>query len=172
MKKKTIGTILIFAAILMSSCDKDKEETVVGYKPVYATASELERINTSENEPLENPGKIHIYNDYLLVNDKAKGIHIYDNSNNTNPTEISFISIPGNMDFSVREGILYADNITDMVVIDISQPSKPEYKNRIKNVFPIQQSPDQAGPFECVDSEKGMVIRWEKATLINPKCSK
>lgn len=172
MKKKTIGTILIFAALVMSSCDKNKEKTVVGYKPVYATADELEKINTTESEPLEKPGKIYIYNDLLLVNDKAKGVHIYNNSNSANPQEVSFISIPGNMDFSVRQGILYADNTTDMVVIDISVPSKPVYKNRIKNVFPVQQFPDQTGAFECVDSEKGMVIGWEKATLINPKCSK
>jgi len=27
-----------------------------------------------------------------------------------------------------------------------------------------------SGYFECVDSEKGVVIGWEEATLSNPEC--
>jgi hypothetical protein len=74
------------------------------------------------------------------------------------------------MDFSVSNGKIYADNITDMVIIDISNPAAPEYSNRISNVFPIQQFPDEFGPFECVDATRGTVIGWEKTTLKNPKC--
>ena len=68
-----------------------------------------------------------IFENYLLVNDKAKGIHIYDNSNVSSPVHLSFIAITGNMDFSVREGVLYADNITDLVMVDIKNPVAPKY---------------------------------------------
>jgi len=172
--KKTIGlTTLLFSALAITSCEKNKDkETVEGYKPIYATAEDLNNIEMRKDEPLENPGRIYTYEHYLLVNDESKGIHIYDNSNPANPAEVSFIAIPGNMDFSVRQGVLYADNITDLVIVDISQPASPVYVNKIPHVFPAQQFPDQFGAFECVDPAKGVVIGWEKTTLTDAKCYK
>jgi hypothetical protein len=173
MKTAIKTTALVFSVILAVACNKEKKsETVEGYKPIYATAQDLESIDVKNDAPLENPGRIYLYENYLLVNDQAKGIHIYDNSNKSNPTHLSFISIPGNLDFSVSGGMLYADNITDMIIIDISNPATPEYKNRIQNVFPVQQFPDEFGAFECVDPNKGLVVGWEKTKLTNPKCFK
>jgi len=166
-------TVFAFSALMVFSCGKEKKNQVVdGYKPIYATAEDLTSIDVKETEKLENPGRIYLYENYLLINDQAKGIHIYDNSNPNNPHQVSFISIPGNLDFSVTNGMLYADNITDMIIIDISNPAAPTYKNRIKSVFPIQQFPDEFGAFECVDKEKGLVVGWEKTKLTNPKCFK
>ena len=172
MKKIIVPLLSIVSLLMFGSCDKEKNQEVLGMKPVYTSTESIERIEIKADEPLNNPGRIHVYQNYLLVNDKAKGIHVYDNSNPDAPVHLSFISIPGNMDFSVRNNMLYADNITDMVIVDISQPAQPVYKNRIKTVFPTQAFPDQVGPFECVDPSKGVVISWEKAALINPGCSK
>ena len=172
--KKIRNKAVIFSliAISLGACHKEKNKTVEGLKPVYATEAELQRVDFSESEPLRNPGKIYTYNSLLLVNEQEKGIHIYDNSNIETPKELSFISILGNMDFSVKNNVLYADNVTDMVVIDISNPSEPKFKSRIKHVFPVQQFPSEGGYFECVDPNKGLVVRWEKTTLENPSCSK
>ncbi len=172
MKKVILPILCIVSLLALESCDKEESKEVLGLKPVYTTAAAIERIEIKTDEPLNKPGRIYTYENYLLINDKAKGIHIYDNSNPDAPVKVSFISIPGNMDFSVRQNILYADNITDMVLIDISQPSNPVYKSRIKSVFPTQAFPDQQGPFECVDASKGVVIAWEKAVLVNPGCTK
>ncbi len=172
--KKTIGISFMFlAATMITSCNKEKgDELVEGYKPIYATTENLNTVEVRTQEALENPGRIYAYENYLLVNDKAKGIHIYDNSNVSAPVHLSFIAITGNMDFSVREGILYADNITDLVMIDIKNPALPKYVNRISSVFPVQQFPDEFGAFECADPSKGIVVGWEKTTLTNPKCYK
>lgn len=174
MKTAIKTTALAFSVLfLAASCGKnEKNEVVDGYKPIYATADDLTSIDVKTTEALENPGRIYLYENYLLINDQAKGIHIYDNSDQSNPQEVSFISIPGNLDFSVSGGMLYADNITDMIVIDITDPALPAYKNRIRNVFPVQQFPDEFGAFECVDTEKGIVVGWEKTELVNPKCFK
>ncbi len=173
MKTAIRTTALVFSVILVASCGKEKNNREVdGYKPIYATAQDLESIDVSASEPLENPGRIYLYENYLLVNDQAKGIHIYDNTNTSSPQEVSFIAIPGNLDFSVNNGMLYADNITDMIIIDISNPGTPEYKNRIEDVFPVQQFPDEFGAFECVDPSKGLVVGWEKTKLTDPKCFK
>jgi len=170
MKNTFATSVFVFSLLLMVSCGKNQDELVEGYKPVYTDAKNLETVDVRASEALENPGRIYVYENYLLINDQAKGIHIYDNSNPSNPTEVSFIHIPGNMDFSVRAGMLYADNITDMVIIDISNPALPVYKNRISNVFPVQQFPDEFGAFECVDPNMGVVVGWEKTTLKDPKC--
>ncbi len=172
MKNTMKATAILFSLFLVVSCGKSKNKVVDGYKPIYATAQDLEKIEVRSSEALENPGRIYVYDNYLLINDQSKGIHIYDNANKSNPTEVSFIAIPGNMDFSVSGGMLYADNITDMIIIDISNPATPAYKNRISNVFPVQQFPDEFGAFECVDAERGMVVGWEKTQLTDPKCFK
>src|SRR5690606_8461394 len=160
---------MLFAGATFMSCNT-KEEVVDGWKPIYSSDENMDVVDIKASEPLENPGRIYTYENLLLVNDQSKRIHIYDNTVNSNPTEVSFIGIPGNMDFSVRQGKIYADNITDMVIIDISNPASPFYVNRITNVFPVQQFPDEFGAFECVDPSKGAVIGWEKAKLDNPQC--
>lgn len=170
--KKTVSIIpVIISVLLLGSCKKEEKTKIVeGYKPIYATTEQLNRVETRENEPLHHPGRIYCYNHFLLVNDEGLGIHIFDNSDITQPKHISFIAIPGNMDFSVKNGILYADNITDLVLINIADPAKPVYVNRIQGVFPVQQFPDAHGAFECTDPSQGVVIGWEKTTLTNPKC--
>lgn len=167
--KKTNLFLIAVASVVMISCN-NKQEPVEGWKPIYSSDENTDEVTMKTSEPLENPGRIYVYENYLLVNDQGKGIHIYDNTVNTNPTEVSFIGIPGNMDFSVREDVIYADNVTDMVIVEINNPSAPNYVNRIKDVFPKQQFPDEFGPFECVDASKGTVIGWEKVLLDDPKC--
>jgi len=170
MKKTTMILLALASVTILASCDKHEDKEVDGWKPIYSSETNTQDVTFKQSEPLENPGRIYTYDNLLLVNDEAKGIHIYDNSNVTNPIELSFIDIPGNMDFSVSNGRLYADNITDMVVINISNPSAPEYVNRIESIFPVQQFPDEFGPFECVDASKGSVVGWERTKLIEPKC--
>jgi hypothetical protein len=172
MKKIRISIFCCVAALAFSACHKEQEKEVLGLKPVYASTTSIKKVEVVENQTIKHAGKIYVYNNLLLVNDQAKGIHIYNNSNTESPIHLSFISIPGNMDFSVRNNTIYADNSSDLVVIDISQPESPALINRVKSVFPEQTAPAQQGYFECVDASKGTVVSWEKTVLINPKCSK
>jgi hypothetical protein len=172
--KNAKKTAAIFCSmLLLMACGKNNEDKVVeGYKPIYADGADLKKVTVASSAALENPGRVYVYGDYLLINDQSKGVHIYDNSNPASPIEVSFVGIPGNLDFSVSNGMLYADNITDMVIVDISSPANPNYVNRLEDVFPLQQFPDEFGAFECVDPAKGVVVGWEKATLTNPACFK
>jgi len=172
MRNFRIPFFCLIAAIAIVACNKKTDREVIGLKPIYASTEVLEKIEVKDNESLEAPGRIYVYENLLLVNDKNKGIHIYDNQDTKNPIHLSFISIPGNMDFSVRNNMVYADNITDLVVLDISQAANPKFVNRVKSVFPSQKAPAETGYFECVDNAKGAVLGWEKATLINPNCIK
>lgn len=78
---------------------------------------------------------MYVKGSYLYVNEIKEGIHIIDNSNPSAPKFVSFINIPGNGDIAVRNDILYADSFSDLVALDISNPSKPVEIERVKNVF-------------------------------------
>jgi len=84
---------------------------------------------------LENAGKIYIFGKYLFVNELYQGIHVFDNSNPSHPVNLSFISIPGNVDLAVKSGILYADNYIDLLSFDITDPANPKLIKRLEDVF-------------------------------------
>lgn len=108
------------------SCSQEFGSSRVTYtkaKAVYLPASEF-RINAF-NAPvreLENPGKIYVGQDYLLVGERNEGIHVLDNSDPENPQKVNFIQIPGNYDYFVDGDDLYANNYFDLVKLDISDP--------------------------------------------------
>ncbi|WKK81684.1 LVIVD repeat-containing protein [Marivirga arenosa] len=146
-------------------------EEVEGYRPIYATEGEKE-VKTLPPREIEDPGKIYVINDYLLLVDRLKGIHVFDNRNPENPQNIGFIQITGSNDVAVRDNILYADQASDLLAIDINNPENVKIASRVKDVFPFgSQYPQQEGfYFECPDPEKGLVIGWELTTLQSPKC--
>jgi hypothetical protein len=81
--------------------------------------------------------------------------------------------IPGNNDIAIKDDILYADNTSDLVSIDISNIDSVFVTKRIPNIYPLesQRYPNFVrGYFECVDTTLGYVISWEKGMLQDPKC--
>src|SRR5690606_29217142 len=92
----------IFFLMALNSC-QDQVESINTYRtkiPVFMQMSTVREkpIIIEPGKPLENPGKIYLYGDYLLVNEPQKGIHIIDNANPASPKIINFIKIPGNVD--------------------------------------------------------------------------
>jgi hypothetical protein len=165
---------VLFVA-LSSSCgtDLDQVQQAEGYRPIYATKEEASVITVSAARAMEQTGKIYARGQWVFVNELNKGIHIINNTDTRNPQKVAFLSIPGNVDMAVKGNMLYADNYTDLVVINIADPHNPVVANRIANALPLG---NQAYPpftdtyFECVDQQKGVVIGWERTTLANPKC--
>ncbi|MBC8147350.1 MAG: hypothetical protein H8E98_05140 [Bacteroidetes bacterium] len=172
--KKSI--LIIFAVALLFGCNKNESTTGFtgdGYKPVYISADEAFIITASSPTALKDPGKMYLFNNQIYITDKGLGVHIIDNSNPAVPKKLKFISIPGVKDVVVKNGILYGDNLTDLVAIDISDLSNITVKKRLKDIYPEE---DQYYPqavsnyFECVDPSKGLVLRWEKTHIENAKC--
>lgn len=83
---------------------------------------------------IEESGKIYIYEDYIFINDKMKGILIVDNTY-FDPEKISYIEIPQNTDFAVKDDVLYANSGMDMVTFDIRDIHNIKIKERLENVF-------------------------------------
>ncbi len=136
------STVVLCAVILvvlsMFSCTDTCEntQTYVYLEPVYTSASEV-RSSFASMDPrsLENPGKIYRKDHYLFINERGKGIHIFDNNDKTNPAPISFLNIPGSFDVAVKGHIMYVDSFVDLVVLDISDPVQVKLVQRIENVL-------------------------------------
>ena len=144
MKKFKTITLLVIAVlpVAFSACVKDqceKTRTYTFYRPVYKTKEEV-RANIKSNapRPLNKTGKLYIRGNYIFLNEVDKGIHIINNSNPANPVNVAFIDIPGNMELAVKGDMLYADMYTDLVTIDISNPSNITVKKIIENLFPYR----------------------------------
>ncbi len=155
MKTLNQGSQLLLLFVLLisfSSCLEDKcdgTRTFVEYEAVFAKAEEfrVNNIEYFETRLLENPGKIYYYNSTLIINEKYEGIHLYDNSDATSPTYLGFISIPGNLDVSIKDDILYADNYVDLLSIDISNFKDPKLLDRQEEVFNLYEFREELGYF-------------------------
>lgn len=142
MTKQHFLNFLTFTIItvLISSCVKDnctREITYTKYTPIFMTEAEmLQDAEFISTQTLKEPGKIYFYNNYIFINELRKGIHIIDNTNPSTPQNLGFIAIKGNIDMAVKNNILYADNYTSLLAIDITDPLAPVQLNRELNVFP------------------------------------
>jgi hypothetical protein len=144
----------------------------IGYRPVYMSHEDVVRVSTGPAEPLSDPGKIYLLEPYLFVNERGKGIHVIDNSDPKNPINLSFLSIPGNMDMAAKGNWLYVDNYKDLLTFDISDPRQIILVKRSPNVIPIRDYPIQSEVFfECPDPDKGVIVAWEKTEMdAKPDC--
>ncbi len=161
--------------LAFSGCTTDPDVagtgTREGYRPVYMTTEELRSISAQPPRSLQHPGKIYVRGSYLFINEQGRGIHVVNNQHPSDPQPVAFISVPGNADIAVQGNVLYADNATDLVSLDISDPLHVRVLHRVENAFPYQMYPGQTGVFfQCVDQSKGVVVGWEKTTLENPQC--
>jgi len=156
---------IILMGITVSSCkDRTYEEiTYTANVPVYMSLSEFRSaVKRTTARPLMHPGKIYKKDQFIYINELNEGIHVFDNSNPANPSEVAFIEIPGNLDMAIRNSLLYVDSYIDLVVIDISEPANPFEVDRIKDAFPNVLPPlDYTYPVYGLDFSKGVVTGWE-----------
>ncbi|MDO9372861.1 MAG: hypothetical protein V4725_07580 [Bacteroidota bacterium] len=152
-------SLLVVIVFLLQGCVKDKLQTTYTYfEPVFKSKTEVQQsVKSSQPVALKNTGKIFIHGNYIFINEMNKGVHIIDNSNPSSPRNLSFISIPGNVDIAVKNTTLYADIYTDMLAIDISDPTNAVLKKVTSNVFPERAYEMGAAP----DSSK-YVVDWVK----------
>ena len=171
MKKYTFLPAMALIAIFMSNCVKDTRIiTYTANVPVYMPYDQVQVISSESPRTISDPGKIYLWDNYIFVNEINKGIHVIDNSNPSSPVFVSFMNIPGNIDISVKDNILYADNFLDLVAVDISTISSPVVVKRIDKQFPYSiPEYDTDYPISELDSEKGMVSSWE-VKEVTKKC--
>ena len=132
-------SLLIAATFFMTGCQQDtctRTQEYTAFQPVYKLLEDM-RVPVKYESPtsLTNPGKIFYYNGYLFINELNSGIHIFDNTDPSNPKNIGFLNIPGNLDMAVHGHYLYVDSYLDLVTIDIANPQAPVEAERVNDVF-------------------------------------
>src|SRR3954469_25262354 len=90
-------------AFMLQGCMKDScRHTYTIYTPVYKRLKEVRAEMKGEApQPLVNTGKIYVRGNYIYLNEIRKGIHVIDNTDPSQPKNLSFIRLPGNLDLAV-----------------------------------------------------------------------
>ncbi|MCX6208528.1 MAG: hypothetical protein NTZ59_03225 [Bacteroidetes bacterium] len=137
LQTQKVFTAIVFCSLIFTSCLKDVgHKTYKVYTPVIEQTSTLRsKVKSVSPISVSNAGKLFVIGNYIFLNEKNMGVHIIDNTNPSNPINISFINIPGNFDVAVIGNTLYADCYTDLLTIDISNPNNISIKNVIEDIF-------------------------------------
>ena len=160
---KYIFSVLVFLLALVSACTDKVFETFTANAPVYMSYEDLRSaVKMTSAREMNNPGKIYFKDQYIFINEKMKGVHVYDVSNPASPENKGFIEIPGNIDIAIKDNILYADSYIDLVSIDVSSFTNIKEVGRVKKVFPYTLPVyDTKYPLAKLDEGKGIVTGWE-----------
>jgi hypothetical protein len=116
---------------------------------------------------IESPGKIWVFNSYILLVEQYQGIHVIDNSSPNSPRRTNFISIVGCTELAVRNGIIYANNAVDLIGIKgNSNFTEFELLSRNRDVLPIISSPEPWSDWYYIEQlpEDMIIINWEPIT--------
>mgnify|MGYP003625113283 FL=1 len=131
--------MFVLTALGFISCNDEDDGKYTEYlvaKPLKMSKADFKKaIDVIAPIPMDESGKIYVYGDYIFVNEKYEGVHVVDNTDPKAPQKIAFIKIPGNVDVSVKGNYLYADSITDLIVLDISDINNIKTVNRLENVL-------------------------------------
>lgn len=165
-KKSTLFLLCLIALVCCDPIDEvtgvDGENHFAGYRPVYGSP-ELSTIALEDAKAVKNPGKIYMYGKYLLVNEIKEGIHLYDNSDPSNPSPVGFIRMLGNTDMAIRNDVLYADHMGNLVALALNDFKAIAEKGRLDLAeWNLGVPPPVGEYFECVDPAKGLVVGWHK----------
>ncbi len=162
--KATRNILLVLLMILtIQSCQDKRYATYIANVPIYLSFEDLRKTVEAE-APVDivNPGKIYFKDQYIYINEYMEGVHIVDISDPSNPTEVAYLPVPGNVDMAIKGDILYLDNYTDLVKIDISDPENPVDAGRIEDVLEYTiPAYNYDYPMARIDEEEGVVTGWE-----------
>jgi len=165
--------ILALLSLVVLSCDNDdntySQEVTIAIPISKSVAQIRADVGVEPVRQMSESGKIYAYQNFVLINDINKGIHIIDNSNPSQPIKIAFLNIPGNIDMAVKEDILYADSWLDLYVFDFSDPLNITLMNRLEEVLPrrgIDFPWETASEidYDNFDFEEDIIVDWEFRT--------
>lgn len=187
MRKNTNQLLLLsFVTLLlgmMTGCHSSDDEALIsettGYRPIYSNDPTLKQIVGGPARVTVNAGKMFTVGNLLFQVEIDSGIHVIDYSNRTSPRKLGFIRSFLCKELAVKNGRIYTNNFSDLVVIDYTNINAVQETGRVAGVFPdlALQSPPQSTNgarvyFECPDPSKGNIAGWTETTITKPKCWK
>lgn len=171
MKRLSPFLLLSLLTLFLSCVDNTFSDQIFisAYKPVLMDRESLERsIKWQPPAEIKSPAKIYYKDNYILISERYKGVHIVDNADPGNPVVKGYISVPGCVDMSIKESTLYVDNAVDLVAIDLGKIGTGviEVKKRIREVFPELVPPDDMSvPYMYRNGSRpknSVIVNWIK----------
>lgn len=129
--------LTVLGSILQGCSDQcDTYYTYTDYKAVTVPLEEFRAgVKMEEPQLLKKPGKIYRKEPYLFISEAGEGVHIFDNSDKSNPVPKAFLRIPGSYDMAVLGNVLYSDSYTDLLAFDITEVQDIREIKRLEDVF-------------------------------------
>jgi hypothetical protein len=162
-----------FLAFFLTNCTKPDPvfQSGMGKKPIYLPEKELKNIGNESPQPILSSGTIFLKDTLFFILEQQKGIHVFNIKDTANTVNLTFLKIPAITDFTISGDVLYADSWRDLVAIDLQNLQQIKELSRVENVLnPVLYPLFYDGIFECVNEQKGAVVGWEDANLVNAKC--
>lgn len=176
---KYLYLLLLLPLLATSACtsvrtgpdpDYYSPDSVMGYAPIYDSAGTGKTISATGPRSIVDAGKIYVKGTTLYQVENGSGIHVISIADVAHPQKQKFIQILGCAELAIKDNYLYANNINDLVVVDIADINNPKLKGRVENAFHITSAPRGGGWYQCVDGSKGALIGWKMKTLYHPHC--
>lgn len=131
--------ILISLGLLQIGCSKITGKIRINYTKAQAIYGDLDSLRkiplVSDPTPIETAVGHFVGEDFILIGERSKGIHVFDNSDMRSPKNISFLAIPFCTEFYVDGSYLYAESGYDLLKINISNIRQPFVQSRMKDAF-------------------------------------
>ena len=169
----------VLLLILLMSCWKSKTKyvdyctrKVDGWKPVLRSAAEFKVVTAVGSRNTVQPGKIYVYNNFILQVEQGEGIHVIDNSDPHNPVKKAFLQIKGCSEVEMKDGHIYTNNLNDLVTLQYNfSNNSVQEKNRLMNAFkslPVNYSsaePPGTGYYKCYWSTDSVAVNWIRDSI-------
>ncbi|MDP4198162.1 MAG: hypothetical protein Q8922_01885 [Bacteroidota bacterium] len=155
--------LLVSGTLLLSACSTNYR-VVESAPDVISWDSLRHSVTIQPPKPVVHPGKVVTYEHFLFISDPYKGWYVIDNTSSSSPRGVAYIAAPGSLDGSVNHGYFYINNSTDLVVLDISDPSSPKISKRLQNVLRVPAPPRTMSDYH----NSGAVIGWHDTLVIVP----
>ncbi|MFK7809881.1 MAG: LVIVD repeat-containing protein [Saprospiraceae bacterium] len=139
MKQLSLFILAGFLAIGFTSCEKSANSVTVTYQEATAVYGDLDAVRSqplnAAVRPVEDPGKVFVGQNFILLGEEEKGVHVINNADISDPQFVNFINIPGNREFYVKGNFLYAESYYDLIKLDVSDLNNIKLVDRAENIF-------------------------------------
>ena len=132
-------TLFLSILLLFFSCTPHETipSSTEGYVPVYTQdVSTLKAIKAEPPRTTVNGGKLYTVGNLLFQVEQDSGIHIINYANPASPQKVGFVKSFLCKEITVKNGFIYTNNLSDLVVIDINNPADVKEVGRTPDVFP------------------------------------
>lgn len=158
-----IGVFSFLTSVATSAPNSNRILVKNKVTPFYMSYEDLRSSYAVLNHrEIQGIGKVARIGSLLFISERNNGVHVFNNSDPSNPVPLHFIVIPGNTDIAAKGELLYADSFVDLLTIQTKGLEPPVLIDRLDNAFkwnPYQAIDDTTLEFESseLDSSRGVI---------------